>query len=201
MIFDIATSSNCNGFRVDTSQYLRKNEIKIRHLVHRLVCFQSGWQFYWENTSWQHYWTYLLFLYLSWIACCWELMAAQCDSLKCKINSVNLWIWKPVWRSSCADQMGMLKFRRARAMAAADIIDGVYCKYGSASRSDNSQKYWNSKMEHSIYRSHLKKWLHMFAFELILQPNETYLCHEFDVFREIIDNWICIEKNGRGWNA
>lgn len=42
--------------------------------------------------------------------------------------------------------MGKLKLRRASATAAADIIDGVYCKYGSASNNDNSLKYCNEKI-------------------------------------------------------
>lgn len=37
--------------------------------------------------------------------------------------------------------MSKSQFKRANAMAAADIIDGGYCKYGSASKSDNSEKY------------------------------------------------------------
>lgn len=37
--------------------------------------------------------------------------------------------------------MGNSKLRRAKAIDAAEIIDGVNCKYGSASSSDNSQKY------------------------------------------------------------
>lgn len=93
--------------------------------------------------------TYLLFLYLSWIACCGELIAAQCDALKCKIKSVNLWIEKPVKRSSRADQIGRSKLRRANAIAAAEIIDGVNCKNGSASNKDNSHKYCNKYYTHT----------------------------------------------------
>lgn len=51
-----------------------------------------------------------------------------------------------VWCSRLADQIGKLKFKRANAIAAADIIDGVYCKYGSASSNDNSHKYWKWKI-------------------------------------------------------
>lgn len=37
--------------------------------------------------------------------------------------------------------MGKSKLKRANAIAAAEIIDGGYCRYGSASNSDSSHKY------------------------------------------------------------
>lgn len=112
--------------------------------------------------------THLLLLYLSWIACCGEFTAAQCDSLKCRIRSVNLWIWIFVWCSRLAVQMGKLKLRRANAIAAADIIDGVYCKYGSASNNDNSLKYCNEIIQGFIGLC-TNKW------SLLDSPNSNFL--------------------------
>lgn len=48
-------------------------------------------------------------------------------------------------RSNCSVQISRPQFKRANATAAAEIIDGGYCKYGSASKSDNSEKYCKTR--------------------------------------------------------
>lgn len=157
-------------------------EVKLE-LTHEYERMTTKIQNQWELDAM----TYLLFLYLSWIACCWQLTALQCDSLNCWIKTVIFWIGKPVKRSSRADQIGSPKLRRAKAIAAAEIIDGVYCRYGSASNNDSSHKYCrietkmhkNPAQSHAFYSAKLQ-WLDSRLVRVTrIAP---YLCHVFHVF-------------------
>lgn len=85
--------------------------------------------------------TYLLLLYFSCIAVCCMLGALEKVLLKYIIHSLRVFKSYPVDSSNSCGQISSCKVCRASATADAASWLGKYCKYGSPSSIDNSQKY------------------------------------------------------------